>query len=207
MENKTITNNTEHNDDIETRKVSSQHIKDFRKNVIKCSQAILAERIDVDTQTIGRYERMESSVSNSSAEALAQLSGYIKEYWLGLTECKTDDEFIEECANAAATEQHQKEIYQSRKRERIKTLFEICGFGYEDLSGSRYDFIEFSNDEAAIAEHQHAMENHTPNKITDYSQKFFTAPVYLSNDDLAELSRNISGLIGYTCYKKTIISQ
>ncbi len=207
MKNKTITNNTEQNQDEETLEVSSRHIIDFRKNVIKCSQEALAERIGKGHKTINEYENKKRKVSNPSAEALAQLSGYIKEYWLGLTECKTDDEFIEECANAAATEQHQKEIYQSRKRERIKTLFEICGFGYEDLSSGRYDFIEFSNDEAAIAEHQHAMENHTPNKITDYSQKFFTAPVYLSNDDLAELARNISGLIGYACYKKTIMSQ
>lgn len=202
-----ITNNTEQNEELERKKVSSRHIKDFRKNAIKCSQAVLAERIDVDTQTVGRYERMESSVSNSSAEALARLSGYIKEYWLGITECKTNDEFTEECADAAASEQYQEELYLRHKREKVKALFEICGFGYENMADGRYDFIEYSDNEAIIAEHRSAIENHTPNKITDYSQHFFTTPVYLSDDDLTVLAQNISCLIGYTCYRKTITHQ
>lgn len=199
-----ITNNAEQNEKLERKKVSSRHLKDFRKNVIKYSQAVLAESIGVDTQTIGRYERMESSVSNSSAEALARLSGYIKEYWLGITECKTNDAFTEECANDAASEQHQEELYLRRQREKVKTLFEFCGFGYENMADDKYDFIEYSGNETIIAEHRLALENHTPNKITDYSQQFFTAPVFLSNDDLNMLAQNISCLIGYTCYRKTI---
>ncbi len=190
----------------EQRKVSSRHIKDFRKNVKEWSQEELAENIGVDTQTIGRYERMECSVSNSSAEALAQLSGYIKEYWLGLTECKTEYEYMEECLDAAATDQGRIIEYQNRKREKIKKLFELCGFGYEDFNdgSAAHDFIEFSGDEAAIAELQHAIENKTPHKITDYSKKRFNHSVYLSDDDLTELTQSINGLVGYFCYMKEI---
>lgn len=204
MKKSTITNKTEQNETTRKREVSSKHIKDFRKNAIKLTQAELSERLGFDFQAIGRYERMECSVSDRAAKAFARLSGYIEEYWLGETECKTSADYDIECENAGLEEYAKEQERQKRKCERTRMLLELCGFGYENLSDGKYDFVEYSEDSEHKMEIILALEHHTPHKVVDYSNELFTGAIYFSGEELANLLYTMRNSIGYSCFKKCI---
>ena len=204
MKKSTITNKTEQSETMRKREISSKHIKDFRKNDIKLTQAALSERLGFDFQAVGRYERMECSVSDRAAKAFMRISGYIEEYWLGETECKTVEDYDVECENAGLEEYTKEQARQERKCERTRMLLELCGFGYENLSDAKYDFIEYSEDSETKTEIISALEHHTPHKVTDYSNELFTGAVYFSDEELSDLLYTIRNSIGYSCFKKFI---
>lgn len=135
-----------------TRELSSSHIRDYRKNVMRhltgkvLSQSDLAEKIGVSDLTIGRYERKELDVSKKSAQRLTELTGFIPEYWLGLTNCKTYEEYEDECDSAGLADLAREHELGALRIARIKTLFNLCGYGYENLSDGYHDFMEFSSD-------------------------------------------------------------
>lgn len=116
---------------------------------------------------------MECSVSDRAAKAFARLSGYIKEYWLGETECKTEEEYDIWCYNAAEDDHYQEVKRIERKNERIAKLLSLCGFGYDNLSDGKYDFVEITGTFELKNEISFALENHTPHKILDQSKNYF----------------------------------
>lgn len=185
------------------RELSSAHLRHFRKDVMKCSQEKLAEKLGLTQITLTRYESQKCDVSNNSARKLAELSGYIPEYWLGLTEQKTERAYIEECESAAA-EDFAKDIdIQRRKIEQRRTLLNLCGYGYEDLSDGSYDFLCFSNDPDKKQDADHADRGY-PHKLTNYHNPKLSTPVYFSSSELNQLLEEVRNLIGYACYKKSI---
>lgn len=204
MKKSTIASKTEQNETMRKREISSRHIKDFRKNDIKLTQSELSERLGFDFQAVGRYERMECSVSDRAANAFTRLSGYIKEYWLGETECKTEEEYDIWCYNAAEDDYYQEIKRIERKNERIANLLSLCGFGYDNLSDGKYDFVEITGTSELKNEISLALENHTPHKVSDQSKQLFTNPVYLTDDELDTLVVEIRNTVGFFCYKKIV---
>ena len=194
-------------DDAEQKKameISSAHIIAFRKNVMNCSQEELADKIGVSTITIGRYERKEIPVSQKSAAKLAELSGFIPEYWLGTTENTTESAYIAECESEGLSAYCEEIDRQKRRDEQRKLLLSMCGYGYENLNSSepRYDFLSLSNAPEDIKDFQMVQSGY-PHKITNYQSS--QEAVYFSSAELDTLFESVKDLIGYSCYKKATV--
>lgn len=185
------------------KSVSAERLISFRETSTpkKMTQADLAELLEVDVSTIKRWEGG-PGISVPKAKILAEKTGVIKEYWLGATECKTQEDFDDEC-DSLALEEYGAELEREKQRiTQIKTMLNFCGFGFENFRDTKYDFVDFSNDPELITEVQGAFNALTPYKITHIDKAVLPEPVYLSDDDLTALIREIGNCIGYSCYKK-----
>lgn len=191
--------NTEHNNAME---ISSAHIIAFRKNVMNCSQEKLADKIGVSTITIGRYERKEIPVSQKSAAKLAELSGFIPEFWLGTTEKTTESAYIAECESEGLSANCEEIDRQKRQDDQRKLLLSMCGYGYENLNAaeSRYDFLAFSTAPEDVKDFEMAQSGY-PHKVTNYQSS--QEAVYFSSAEFDTLFEAVKDLVGFSCYKKT----
>lgn len=197
---------------IKQRQLAGEHIRKFRKEVCDMNReeftgenegfAGVKGVIYTTPQELGRWERGEIEVPDNVAEKLSEITGVIKEYWLGITECKTRIEYDDECDPLGLEEYRAELDKESERIARIKTVLNFCGFGFEDFRDAKYDFVDFSNDPELIAEVQGAFNALTPYKITHIDKAVLPEAVYLSEDDLTSLLLEISNCIGYSCYKK-----
>lgn len=167
----------------------------------KMTQEDFAKYLDVDVSTIKRWESG-PGISTSKAKILAEKTGIIEQYWLGITARKTPEEFRLECELLGCEEYCAELRMESQRITQIKSMLNFCGFGFENFRDAKYDFIDFSNDPELIAEVQGAFNALTPYKITHIDKAVLPEPVYLSDDDLTALIREIGNCIGYSCYKK-----
>ncbi len=190
---------------IEAQKLSAQRIKEYRKNDLKLSQEEFGFLIDKDKQTVARYEKGQTKIPTKVIETLMSKSGYIREYWMGLTPCKTHEEFAEECEAAFLKDQALFQQYENRRREQISALMNLCGFGYEDYGDGTagHDFIELSDDLAdrKVAKIVAAGYVH---KITCSSKAGESVASFFSNKELSSLLSDISDLIAFRCFQKSI---
>ncbi len=189
---------------IEAQKLSAQRIKEYRKNDLKQSQEEFGFLIDKDKQTVARYEKGQTKIPTKVIEILVSKSGYIREYWMGLTPCKTHEEFTEECDAAFLKDQAMFQQYENRRREQISTLMNLCGFGYEDyMDGTLiHDFVAFS-DNPAGEEIEKLKKDGYAHKITRSSQ-VGEIEVFFNEKELSMLLSDISDLIAFRCFQKSI---
>ncbi|MCD7743999.1 MAG: helix-turn-helix transcriptional regulator [Lachnospiraceae bacterium] len=197
------------NEKIPTKEqiLSSKHLKDYRKNDRNMTQEQFADEMNCATVTLGRYERGEYKIPDDIIEKLSFMSGWIKEYWQGLTDCKTTEEYekelllyVEELEQKGLEGYEIHRQYKERRRGQIKTLLNACGFGYEDFSdGSpEHDWLMLIKDQAPLM-----VKEGYPHKITCRKNGGLETETFLNDSELSALLTDISDLIAFRCFQKS----
>lgn len=183
--------------DIERRKEAGRRIVQLRhKN--GWTQGELAEKLEREPITIGRYEKG-YGVREEVAKEIERITGVFWKYWTGETHFKDRGEYLrqESIAREKAEDEGLAEYEKERAeyQSQLRALFSLCGYCYEDNSAEAafYDLADSAN------------ENELPpcdHKITDYKNP---EQVYQFDDEeLKLLIAEFRDTIGYSWYKKVM---
>lgn len=152
---------------------------------------------DFSQSTVKRYENGKTLIKPVYAEALAQKTGWVPEYWRGITrDAKTQAEWDEEQVRYGYKE-FTKVIEETTQRYR--GFFSLIGFHYEYLPSALEDFAEVDGEPIPGEPGQqkltgrHYIERYD---APDSGQVF-------SMDDFFELIGDIGKVIDLACYKKS----
>lgn len=196
---------------VKQMRLAGEHIKKYRKEK-NVSRDIFAMKVKdaypeahISTATLYRWESGQKQVPDKMAEILHKMTGIIKEYWLGKTECQTDEDYHKECVESGIYFDDEYydpvQVAAMARISQIESMLNLCGIGYTNFKEptAENDFYEIICDADEISEIETAKENKTFHRI---SLPSFTDPVYLSEREMSALIRDISDFISYSCYKK-----
>lgn len=168
----------------ESTGITPQRIYDMRLEKRE-RQEETAAAIFRSVSQYARYEKGQSAVPPDSIKALAEHWNIPPEYLEGKTDTKDKYKFYLECEEAAdeAGEDEQKAV--RAQRERLKCLFEECGYTIDILVGTaKYDFSD-----SPIAAYT----------LKDKHGKFPTAE--LNEEDLPVIIAGLHEAVAYECFK------
>lgn len=127
------------NEEIQKRNLVARHLRDFRE-AVSWTQEKLAGKLYVDVSTLRRWESGRWAMNKSVAGLLEQMTGFIKEYWMGLTDLTNREVYNDYIANEAFFEVEEKEMDDriiksfEERVEAYSTMFRLCGYYYECLA-------------------------------------------------------------------------
>ncbi len=177
------------------------------RNSANMTQAVLAEKLNTEAETIKRYEKnglpKRETAHNARLQQLASVFKVVPEYILGVTDEKDPVVYYRNLQEQRERVQEVREYeeasyealctFQSEEKARIahySCLFDMCGFVYEYIG----DAASFDFQTVVSTEKQYA----GPHKITDKDKTF--APLYLSENELSELISKLQSCIALECF-------
>lgn len=124
--------------------------------------------------------------------------GGICDYWLGLTECQTWEEYDVFAETQAIQEESEKERIKSNMREQWRTIFYQLGYNYKYLGGTaEYDFAPEGSYLALHPQHLHQLTSfQEPSKHYHFNQ-----------EELDALISQLKDAIAFACFKKERATQ
>ena len=87
-------------------RLAGEHIKKYREEKGNTQIGFIMDVKDaypearISTATLYRWESGKKQVPEKMAEILHKMTGIIKEYWLGETECQTAEDYQKECVKS-----------------------------------------------------------------------------------------------------------
>ena len=154
------------------------------------SQVELADALHLSEPTIKRYEKNNPTLGQSTLEYLAVFFNTTVAYLTGATDIKDPLLYYKtlDDADAEVVSQYETEI--QVKIEKIKNLFLMCGYQYENISGTAsYDFDGIG----APAVYD------GPHKLID--PQGVNETIYLSDDELENIKRQLGDMVAFECYR------
>ena len=183
--------------DIERNREAGRRMVQLRREN-GWTQGELAEKLEREPITIGRYEKG-YGVREEVAKEIERITGVFWKYWTGETHFKDRGDYLrqESIAREKAEDEGLAEYEKERAeyQSQLRALFSLCGYRYEDNSAEAafYDLADSAN------------ENELPpcdHKITDYKNP---EQVYQFDDEeLKLLIVEFRDTIGYSWYKKVM---
>ena len=154
------------------------------------SQDELGEALNLSKPTIGRYERDNPTLGLSTLEHIAKFFNTTVAYLTGATDIKDPLLYYQE---EMRIEDKALDAYETECRvkvERIKALFELCGYSYENVEGTaEYDFDGLQGEQFFPG----------PHKLTDPAGLNDT--IYLSDDELENIKRLLGDAVAFECFR------
>lgn len=184
--------------EAENRRVAGRRLATWRKGR-GLTQEDLAERLGRSILTVGRYERGEQSVPDSTAQWLEQETGIFWRYWTGETAAQTPQGYEAELdeQTEVALDEAAREIQKDRETRiaRLESLFFLCGYRYtdNDIEAAFYDLMQ-DEDPQTPPPGEHKL---TPYSDPDEAYTF-------TEEELNTLLREFDYLIGYHWHKKVM---
>ena len=115
------------------------------------TQGELAEKLEREPITIGRYEKG-YGVREEVAKEIERITGVFWKYWTGETHLKDRGEYLrqESIAREKAEDEGLAEYEKERAeyQSQLRALFSLCGYRYEDNSAEAafYDLADSANE-------------------------------------------------------------
>ena len=183
--------------DIERNREAGRRMVQLRREN-GWTQGELAEKLEREPITIGRYEKG-YGVREEVAKEIERITGVFWKYWTGETHFKDRGDYLRQ--ESIAREKDEDEGSAEYEKERaeyqsqLRALFSLCGYCYEDNSveADFYDLVNPDN-ESEMPPCRH--------KVTDYKNP---EQVYQFDDEeLERLIAEFRDTIGYSWYKKVM---
>jgi len=180
---------------VEQRLKAGERIVGFRRER-GWTQELLAEKVGKSALTIGRYERGEIGIKETTARWLEQETGVFWKYWTGETECQSREKYLQQ-----ENEQHERAQWMAleeyaREREehiaRLEALFFLCGYRYKIDEAAVFADLDSNREDSEILPCRHQL---TP--YQDPKQKY-----HFNDEELEALIADLRDAIGYHWYKK-----
>lgn len=187
-------------EEMAIREKSKKRISFYIESGMKSgvSRSKIAKTLGVSEGSLRNYQTGRHYISVFNAEQFEKKTGYVCEYWLGLTDkCVTVAERDNEAAKEVAMYDLDEwnavdDSYREQKRDEKATavFFEKCGFKYENLYLHPSAF-EFSGLSDGCACEPHRIENIMQKTVCTFT-----------DEELTALFSKISDLIELECFKK-----
>lgn len=187
-----------------TSKIASEHIKQFRFNTParkKMTQQEAANALGISLPTLKRYEKGETTPSESYAKGMEKETGIIYKYWMGETECKTWNEYYTEIEKCELQGMGDYIKEKSEELEQRRILFNKCGYHYKFLEGAIYDFSECSSPSDSTMIYQ----SYHPHQLTSFEEP--DKHYYFNQTELDALISQMKDMIVLACFKKDRATQ
>lgn len=158
---------------------------------IGASQEEFAEMIGLQDRTqVHRYEKGTSIPKKSRLAKIADITNTTVSYIRGETNTRDPILYYEELRNAEDAGLADLEIERLSKIERIKSLFNLCGFKYENIeSTAQYEFDGATGPK----------EFNGPHKIMDPQE--INDIIYLSDEELKALQERLGDTVAFECFR------
>ena len=154
------------------------------------SQAELADALHLSEMTIKRYENNNPTLGQSTLAYLATFFNTTDAYLSGATDIKDPLLYYKSLDDAAAEGLSKYETEIQVEIEKIKNLFLMCGYQYENISGtSSYDFDGIGAPAVYGG----------PHKLID--PQGINETIYLSDDELENIKRQLGDMVAFECFR------
>ena len=154
------------------------------------SQAELADALHLSEMTIKRYENNNPTLGQSTLAYLATFFNTTVAYLSGTTDIKDPLLYYKTLDDAAAEGLSLYETEIQAENERIKNLFLMCGYQYENISGtSSYDFDGIRAPPVYDG----------PHKLID--PQGINETIYLSDAELENIKQQLGYTVAFECYR------
>lgn len=158
-----------------------------RKNM---SQTELAEALNLSEATIKRYETNNPTLGKTTLEHIARFFKTTVDYLTGVTDIKNPLLYYRSMEEASIDGLVQYENDRLAGIEKLKALFDVCGYQYESIDGSvEYDFGGLNNEQSFPG----------PHKLID--PEGLNDDIYFSDKELENLKRLLSDAIAFECFR------
>lgn len=154
------------------------------------SQAELADALHLSEMTIKRYENKNPTLGQTTLEYLATFFNTTVAYLTGATDIKDPLLYYKTLDDAAAEGMSQYETEIQAENERNKNLFAMCGYKYENISGTAV--YEFDGIEGPAV-------YDGPHKLID--PQGINETIYISDDELKNIKRQLGDAVAFECYR------
>ncbi|MCD8119424.1 MAG: helix-turn-helix domain-containing protein [Lachnospiraceae bacterium] len=186
------------------QKLSAEHIKSYRNDVLCMKQREFAELIGREKQMVARYEKGETPIPGTIIDRLVSLTGWIREYWNGMTDCKTYEDFYQTAELDALKDLQLINDIKGRKEAQISAALTVFGFRYEDYSvpTPAHDYVSIADNPESKSIRQ-KIESGCPHKIVSTRTDGSTDSAFFSDAEMSKLLSDISDFIAFRCYQKS----
>lgn len=160
---------------------------DGKPNATKIGKALGFHRHTITKLLNGETQE---NYSEETFHRMAKNTGIIKEYWMGITEQKTEVDYREEKFKEAQLKSkiNQLELRQdsqySDEIDRYTNLFKSLGYTYECPDSCRYQGFP------------HILTNNTTNEKTEFT-----------TDEINQLLQELKNTVAFVCFKKDRATQ
>lgn len=182
-------------EDEERREKTSRHLKAYRAEN-SLTQKELGGLIGISDQTIRRYEKKDTDMSSAIAEDFEKKTGIYFKYWLGLTDCKTESEYLQEQEWVAEVVG---QLEQAQERQTIlwsgiENAFDLCGYTLKPAPKYTALIREYSTrEDKDVVSFWEAKDKNDP------EYRF-----YCTKDEVMEIVAALKETISFWGYKKNM---
>lgn len=185
--------------ELSCRERTAQHLEALKKSMHMTDEQ-LTVWLGLSDSSIRNYRHKRQTMRRDIAEILTEKAGCIVPYWQGETEAKTAEEYryelVIECDKADSLAQDEYARAQEKENRQRKELFAACGFKYEDMSRTAaYDFMGIA--EGAQIDREQQNRPHTITSVSNPREHYS-----LSDDDLAQLLKQLKTTVRFFCYQR-----
>lgn len=184
------------------RGITVKRIKELRREKGETQQELALAMGYEDKQVVGHWERGDRGPDEQTLYRLARHFNVVPEYLTGGTDIKDPVQYF--AALDAAMSEAEREFYEARRAElvRMESLFQKCGFLYEDLSCTAlFDFGDLMAAENTDPDILRATREGRSLRLVDLARPD-RPPTYFKPAEMEELLAELHDAISFVCYQQ-----